>query len=74
MLDLQKTTDNRDEIMTDNIVPLKEKINFGVWVCKENAMENFRRAKEGFKKDICDKQEKLFSKVVLVIFERWFGK
>ena len=29
-----------------------EKVNFDVWVCKENAMENLRRAKEGLKKDV----------------------
>jgi hypothetical protein len=59
-----------------------EKVNFDVWVCKENAIENFKRAREGLKKEInllpSRHEGYCFSPMecdyLISIIERWFGK
>lgn len=60
------------------IVPLSEKINFDTWVCKENAMENFKRAKEGFMQELNENlglyNDSVKKSQVLKLFEKWFGK
>jgi hypothetical protein len=57
---------------------MTDQINFDVWVCKENAIENFKRARKGFEKELNGNlglyNDSVKKSQMLKLFEKWFGK